>query len=39
LDMEFIHGQIGNLLDVLENYPVNLPMKNHRKEKLVVMNN
>ncbi len=39
LDMEFIHGPIGNTHDVLENCPVNLLMKNHLKMKLVVIIN
>jgi hypothetical protein len=39
LDMGFIHGLIGNILDVLENYPANLLMKNHLKKKPVVIIN
>jgi len=39
LDIQFIHGLIGNLNDVLENCPVNSPMKNHLKKKPVVMIN
>ena len=32
-------GLIGNMIDVLENYPVNLLMKNRLKKKLVMIIN